>query len=116
MRLFKDIGPLWPLVDSPVVYPGERLADVLMCARMNGAPIDSSSSTFYDDDDDDDVFVVDPATDIRTDRFALAEFALMDAPRSAAAAITESAGSSVQPVETQEIGSSEDSVVSDKVE
>ncbi|QCS36901.1 hypothetical protein [Tortoise microvirus 22] len=96
MRLFKDI-PVHKPFASTVLYAGERLCDSLSRARLNGAPIDSSSSPFYDSDQADDDFSVDPITDIRTDRFALAESMLSEHPRSVAEQMTRSADGSSLP-------------------
>lgn len=98
MRLYKSLPSVSDLdLPSPILYEGERLCLTLARALMNGAPIDATSQPFYDDDDviDSDDFVVDPATDIRTDRFSLAEAALFEHPRSVASSMTDSADSSV---------------------
>lgn len=101
MRLYRSVGtPLRP--DFEVVYyPGERLCDMIYRARMNGAPIDSTSQPFYDEDDDDDSFDVDPVTDIRTDKWSLAEIALLETPKTVSTTMTRDAEQSAAVVEDQ---------------
>lgn len=98
MRVYNVIPPVscFPSLDFPL-YEGEMLKVTLARALMNGAPIDSSSEVFYDDEDDvdSDDFSVDPVTDIRTDRFAVAEHSLYDSPRSTASHMTSQAESNI---------------------
>lgn len=67
-------------------YPGERLCDVILRSRLENVSLDASAPLLFDDDGVDDV---DPSSDIRTDRFALAETA--EHQRSAAIEMTKRA-------------------------
>lgn len=92
MRLYKVI-PDYPPVEgfSAEFYVGERLVDMIQRALLNGAPVESTHQPFYDEDDDDDVFVVDPMTDIRTDKWSMAERALLESPKGVSNSMTRDA-------------------------
>lgn len=97
-----------PPVSSPFEtipqYPAERLCDRIWRDILNGVGAVLDQPVSYDDDDSD---FVDPACNIKTDRFALAEELALTMERRAASAINEEADlldtsvSSSEPSDTQ---------------
>lgn len=91
MPKYKKMPPLYPVPDTGIVLrPGERLADKILRSTLQGVSPEMSSTLEYDSDDS-TAFDVDPNSDIRTDRFALAEHMSVTHARRAAASVNSAA-------------------------
>lgn len=71
-------------------YPCELLCTTIQRALIEGVPPDSEVSVMYDDDES---YLIDPNTDITTDRFLVAELDSQEYARSVSNAMTAAAES-----------------------